>query len=59
MAEAAVVAPPNPEVIQPHHDVKLFNRWTFEDITVGFFFPISQWFCINRSVLWNLVWLIM
>jgi hypothetical protein len=38
MAEAAVVAPPNPEVIQPHHDVKLFNRWTFEDITVGFFF---------------------
>ncbi|KAJ6923877.1 40S ribosomal protein S5-like [Populus alba x Populus x berolinensis] len=35
MAAAAVVAPPNPEVNEPHHDVKLFNRWTFEDITVN------------------------
>lgn len=39
-----VVAQPAPEkpitqdAILPHNDVKLFNRWTFEDVQVLFFF---------------------
>jgi hypothetical protein len=39
MAEA-VVAPPNPEANQAIYDVKLFNRWSFDDINV-FFLPFS------------------
>ena len=40
---AEVMAPPPPtepaaavvlEPLQPHNDVKLFNRWSFEDISV-------------------------
>ena len=39
-----VVAQPAPEkpitqdAILPHNDVKLFNRWTFEDVQVLFVF---------------------
>ena len=36
MAEAVEVVQ---ELIQPHHDVKLFNRWTFDDVQVSTFFP--------------------
>ncbi|KAG6744911.1 hypothetical protein POTOM_051552 [Populus tomentosa] len=32
---AAVVAPPNPEPNQAIYDVKLFNRWSFDDINVN------------------------
>ena len=47
-----VVAPPAPEkpitqdAILPHNDVKLFNRWTFEDVQVLFFFLIVLCFLI-------------
>lgn len=26
------------ELTQPHHDVKLFNRWTFDDVQVTILF---------------------
>ncbi|KAK9906046.1 hypothetical protein M0R45_000091 [Rubus argutus] len=29
---AATVASPAVEPVKPHHDVKLFNRWSFNDI---------------------------
>ncbi|KAK9906041.1 hypothetical protein M0R45_000086 [Rubus argutus] len=29
---AATVASPAVEPVKPHHDVKLFNRWSFDDI---------------------------
>lgn len=30
------------ELTQPHHDVKLFNRWTFDDVQVAIFFSSSD-----------------
>ncbi|CAK7339348.1 unnamed protein product [Dovyalis caffra] len=32
---AAVVAPPNPEAPESHYDVKLLNRWAFDDISLS------------------------
>lgn len=35
---AATVASPAVEPVEPHHDVKLFNRWSFDDIQVSGFY---------------------
>ena len=51
-----VVAQPAPEkpitqdAILPHNDVKLFNRWTFEDVQVLFVF-----FFYNRTIFLDLL----
>lgn len=36
---------------QPHYDVKLFNRWTFEDVSVKF--PHFFLFYITASFFFN------
>ena len=41
MAEAVEVTQ---ELIQPQYDVKLFNRWTFDDVQVLFFSPNAPFF---------------
>ncbi|KAK9921574.1 hypothetical protein M0R45_030079 [Rubus argutus] len=35
---AATVPSPAVEPVEPHHDVKLFNRWSFDDILVSGFY---------------------
>lgn len=40
MAAAAVAAPAVVEPTQPHYDVKLFNRWSFDDVQVSGFYTI-------------------
>lgn len=53
VAAAPVVAASVVEPTEPHFDVKLFNRWSFDDVQVcNHYFQ----FCAFQYHEWNFMW---